>query len=512
MVTIKPSQYRVFKLDQVPVEGQTGTAEDPQRPITQKPVRCKDQAHFTSPEAIRLPQGLIGSRCTGQVSIAGQEFSCLLDTGLKVTTIPISIYNQHFSHQPVKPLCDLLQVEGAAGQEVPYLGYIEVTITFPKEFIGAETDVCTLALVVPDVRQGFHAQVLIGMNTLDPLYEQHLESEFARYKPSQHGYGAVLHLLQLRHQQTQEESTGVVRLAGASPLEVPAGCIMVIKGSVRTGLPSTGRCALVEQPPTPLPRGLCVRNCLVALPSHGPHRIPVVITNEFDQSITLQALGIIAELSGSPQILTQGVSPTQVQNPEESNLEFDFGDSPIPPDWKEQIVSKLKQIPGVFSHHDLDFGRTDRVKHHIHLHDGTPFKHRARPIHPRDIEAVREHLQDLLKTGVIRECESPFSSPIVVIRKKNGDVRLCIDYRKLNLHTVKDNYALPNLEESFAALTGSRWFSVLDLKSGYYQIEMAEVDKPKTAFVTPLGFFQLNATRRNQCAKYISAAYGAVHG
>lgn len=93
---------------------------------------------------------------------------------------------------------------------------------------------------------------------------------------------------------------------------------------------------------------------------------------------------------------------------------------------------------------------------------------------------------------MIRESESPFSSPIVVVHKKNGDVRLCIDYRKLNLHTVKDNYALPNLEESFTALTGSRWFSVLNLKSRYYQIEMAEVDKPKTAFITPLGFWEFN--------------------
>lgn len=145
--------------------------------------------------------------------------------------------------------------------------------------------------------------------------------------------------------------------------------------------------------------------------------------------------------------------------------------------WKERIQNKLNEISNVFSHHDLDFGCTDKVNHHIKLHDTTPFKHRARPIHPQDIEAVRQHLRDLLESGVIRESESPFSSPIVVVRKKNSDIRLCIDYMKLNLQTVKDAYALPNLEESFSALTGSRWFSVLDLKSGYYQIEMARPTK-----------------------------------
>lgn len=151
---------------------------------------------------------------------------------------------------------------------------------------------------------------------------------------------------------------------------------------------------------------------------------------------------------------------------------------------------KLNAMSDVFSHHDLDFGCASHVKHHINLHDNTPFKHRARPIHPQDLEAVRKHLEEL--AGVIRESESSFSSPLVVDRKKNGDIRLCIDYRKLNLQTIKDAYALPNLEESFSALTGSKWFSVLDLKSGYYQMEMHEADKPKTAFVTPLGFWEFN--------------------
>lgn len=120
------------------------------------------------------------------------------------------------------------------------------------------------------------------------------------------------------------------------------------------------------------------------------------------------------------------------------------------------------------------------------------FKHRARPIHPHNVEAVHKHLQELLETGVIRKSESPFSSPIVVVRTKNGQVRLCVDYRNLNLQTVKDAYALPRLDDTFTALSGSKWFSTLDLKSGYYQIEVEESDKPKTAFICPLGFWEFN--------------------
>lgn len=147
----------------------------------------------------------------------------------------------------------------------------------------------------------------------------------------------------------------------------------------------------------------------------------------------------------------------------------------------------------MYSHCMIWFiNHTDKVKHHINLRDNTPFKQRARPIHPQDVNAVRRHLKELLDAGVIRESESPFASPIVVVRKKNNDVRLCIVFRKLNSQTVKDAYALPNLEEAFSALSGSKWFSVVDLKSGFYQIEMEEADKPKTAFVCPLGFYEFN--------------------
>lgn len=175
-----------------------------------------------------------------------------------------------------------------------------------------------------------------------------------------------------------------------------------------------------------------------------------------------------------------------------TRLSFDFGDSPLSPEWRERVTDMLNSMPDVFSQHDLDFGHTDKVKHCNKLSDETPFKQRARPIHPNDVDAVRQHLQELLDSRIIRESESPFASPIVIVRKKNGSVRLCVDYQKLNLQTIKDAYALPKLEEAFSSLSGSKWFSVLDQKSGYYQVEMDETDKHKTVFVCPLGFWEFN--------------------
>jgi len=78
----------------------------------------------------------------------------------------------------------------------------------------------------------------------------------------------------------------------------------------------------------------------------------------------------------------------------------------------------------------------------------------------------------------------------VVVRKKNGKIRMCVDFRTLNRRTVPDQYTVPRIEDALACLSGSKWFSVLDLWSGYYQVPMADSDKDKTAFICPAGFFQ----------------------
>lgn len=476
--------------------GQTGARGDQICPKEKKKiVKCAEMSQLKIKNAtIQLPKGLVGSKCSAVIQIAGQNYHCLLDTGSQVTTIPVSFYNQSLSDHPVKPLYNLLQVEGAAGQSVPYLGYVEMTIGFHKEFLGEEIDVPTLALVVPDGHSEGSSIVLVGMNTLEPLYEQYTSSDISNFQPMTQGYCAVLKLLQLKYQLSKLGRAGSVKLLSQTPVLIPSGQTIVLEGSARIDSPTTVQWAVIEHPISPLPGGLCVQNCLITLPTHAPYKVPVLVMNESEQDVLIPPMTVIADIGISPTILAQHTVNTSLvqEGSQRSTLELNFGESPIPPEWKERVTSKLNQMPEVFSHHNLDFGCTDQVKHHIKLHDETSFKLRARPIHPRDIEAVRSHLRDLLEADIIRESESPFASPIVVIRKRNGDVRLCIDYRKLNLQTVKDAYALPNLEESFSALTGSRWFTVLDLKSGYYQIQMSEADKAKTAFVTPLGFWEWN--------------------
>ncbi|KAL7868508.1 hypothetical protein SRHO_G00098920 [Serrasalmus rhombeus] len=481
-----------FKLTSVSVEGQTETVQR-RRPYPNRSLVDSKAARATYHK--QLPSRLVGTKCTSNVTINGRSYNCLLDTGSQVTTIPQSFYETYLPHAECKPLNDLLEVEAANGQLVPYSGYIELNITFPESFLGTSIEVPTLALVVPDKCGSAQSPLLIGTNTLDALYEKYCEECSANYQSQHHGYKMVLKTLEVRHKQTEDSKVSDVRLCSEEPQVIPAHQSLVLDGSVTTRGPE--KQFVLQQPTTSLPGGLIVTSSLLTLPNKPQTKLPVMLKNESNHDIILTPKRVIAELHAVQQVLPSAPSTgSSVPNPPSpvpnSGVQFDFADSPIPEEWKERVTCKLNAIPEVFAQHDLDFGHSSKVRHHIRLSDETPFKQRARPIHPQDINAVRRHLEELLEAGVIRESESSFSSPIVVVRKKNGDVRLCVDYRKLNLQTVKDAYALPNLEETFSVLTGSQWFSVLDLKSGYYQIELNEADKHKTAFVCPLGFWEFN--------------------
>ena len=157
-----------------------------------------------------------------------------------------------------------------------------------------------------------------------------------------------------------------------------------------------------------------------------------------------------------------------------------------------EVRALLHKYSNVFATHDGDLGCTDLLSHEIPLHDDIPIRQRYRRVPPCEYEAVKAHINQLLEAQVIRESSSPYASPIVLVRKKDGSLRLCVDYRLLNSKTRKDAFPLPRIEESLDALSGARWFSTLDLASGYNQVPVAEQDKPKTAFCTPFGLFEWN--------------------
>ena len=103
---------------------------------------------------------------------------------------------------------------------------------------------------------------------------------------------------------------------------------------------------------------------------------------------------------------------------------------------------------------------------------------------------IIEKVTEMLRQGIIRPSFSPWASPVVLVKKKSGDYRFCIDYRRLNAVTKRDVYPLPRMDDVFDRLAGAKFFSSLDLMSGYWQVPVAEADRSKTAFITPDGLYE----------------------
>ena len=146
----------------------------------------------------------------------------------------------------------------------------------------------------------------------------------------------------------------------------------------------------------------------------------------------------------------------------------------------------------LFATEITDLGSTNIVEHTIYTPNTNPVKHNLRRYGLEQNEFMKEEIQKMLEAGIIRPTQSPWNSPPVIVAKKNGKLRFCIDYRKLNDVTIKDAYPLPNITETLDSFHGARYFSTLDLASGYWQVAIAEEDKPKTAFKTKFGHFEFN--------------------
>ena len=157
---------------------------------------------------------------------------------------------------------------------------------------------------------------------------------------------------------------------------------------------------------------------------------------------------------------------------------------------KEQFDKLLDNNTDLFAATNSDLGRTHVTEHVIDTQAAMPIKQPPRRLPPFKREEVDKQVEELLQHGRIEPCNSPWSSPIVLARKSDGNYRLCIDYRQLNAVTVKDAQPLPRSDDILESLGGAQWFSCLDMAAGYWQVPVRKSDRPKTAFVTHKGQFQ----------------------
>ena len=138
----------------------------------------------------------------------------------------------------------------------------------------------------------------------------------------------------------------------------------------------------------------------------------------------------------------------------------------------------------IFSLERNEIGCTDATEHIIELlpEQDEPFKERFRRIAPHKVEEVRQHIQEMLDGGAIQPSQSPWCTAVVLVQKKDGTLMFCIDFRQLNARTKKDSYPIPKCPDTVESLVGARYFSTMDLKSGFWQVKVSEESRQYTAF------------------------------
>ena len=213
------------------------------------------------------------------------------------------------------------------------------------------------------------------------------------------------------------------------------------------------------------------------------HKEPVNPTEE-EESAVVDRIAAMPE-NELEKVIEKPSNHTQLDDEVEQILRM--AATGMPDQERGKLRELVREYRDVFALTNSELGITDIVHHRIETGDSKPIKLPPHRISPAKIPVIQKELQEMLNQGVVQPSNSPYSAPIVLVKKKDGSTRFCVDYRKLNDVTIKDAFRIPKIDQTFDALRGAKFFSSLDLASGYWQVPVAPEHRNKTAFVTPDG-------------------------
>ena len=458
---------------------------------------CDDPCIPTSQPSKDLLTLLVGTSPIVTCKLGDVPVKLLVDSGSMVTTVSEDFFNQHLRGLVDEPKdgSHFLRLRAANGLECPYVGYVVLDI----EVMG---QTAKKGILIQKNNPGsYHG--LLGTNVLDGL---------PGYQEWKQSLGNTTQGL------TEQISGAPVRVAGQNTVRIPAQSFV----NVRATGPESKGLVVVEPLQNPVQGGAAVVSTLLK-PDGALYTVRVMNVSSSD--VWLRPRTIIGEAHGVDYTLDRHVNFTdrdgelvvQVSQVASENIQPPRVRTDIHRQSSQDLLKKmdcstilnktqrcqletlLEEFSDVFAADEDDLGCTQSATHRIQLEDNRPVKLPYRRIPPAFLQEVKDHLQQLLQQGVIRESNSPYSSAVVLARKKSGSLRMCVDYRALNQKTIKDSFPLPRIEECLDNLSGAQLFSTLDLKSAYAQVPIAEEDKHKTAFSTPLGLFEYNRMPYGLC-------------
>lgn len=163
---------------------------------------------------------------------------------------------------------------------------------------------------------------------------------------------------------------------------------------------------------------------------------------------------------------------------------------PISESERTELINLLTEYSNCFARDTSELGCSNLAQMRIKLSSDQPIYYRPYRLSHTEQQIVTTKIAELLDAGIITDSESSYASPVILVRKKNGDSRLCVDYRALNAVTIRDRYPLPNIDDQVSKLAGKYYFTSLDMAQGYHQVPICPEDRHKTAFITPQGHYE----------------------
>ncbi len=421
-----------------------------------------------------------------------------------MTVLPETIFRELSSGRPaLQDVTKWLKVLAANGEELPYIGYTELDL----DILGVQLGRVGVLVSKSSGTNSAQPTGLLGCNVLREVRAA-LKERFGRgylaSGPLEEDTPWVHALLAYEIEERTSAPTGFAKLGGRVPVCVPARSSKVLTCTTRQATRGSTEVLVqaIHDTAGNLPRNLAVVDTFSSVEGglvsakvvnvgeedvwiRPKSRIGVVSQGKVLQSeeCTIQETrdSILVDLGSRSEAHT---NRTTAEPPDERPLPFEIhiDDSAIDPEQRRQLTALLRKYEDTFCQSEEDLGFTKTVKHRIPTKSDHPICVPHRRVPPHQMAEVKTHLQKLLKQKIIRPSTSPYAAPVVVVRKKDGSIRLCVDYRALNEKTRRDAYPLPRIDEALDSLKGAKYFSSIDLAQGYHQVAIEEEDIPKTAF------------------------------
>ena len=438
---------------------------DSSEPTTQAKQPINKKAVKRAGHNYEHPIDLIdsGMYCCG--ILHGVGITALIDSGATATMISDTVYNK--LPQKKRPLLRAVEsrMVAANGEDIGMA-------TFTLSFHGKQFQ-------LPAIVANINTEVVLGLD-----FMQKFSCNLNIKDCTINAEDMVINCF-------MKGKMGCYRIAAAETISIPSNNEIVVPGNISGKGICLETVGIIEPNEQLIEKKRVLSGRVLAKASET---VPVCLMNPTDSPVVIRKGTTIGMFEPVDDINENHSQHNEGRNTKELSAQLqmllDKSSKYLNRTQKYKLKEMLINYQDVFALNDEDMGFTDTIKHQIDTNGSRPIKQRMRRLPHQMAEEADKQVDDMLKRGVIEKSSSPWAAGVVLGKKKDGSFRFCVDYRALNDVTVKDSYPLPKIDETLDSLTGVKWFSTLDLYSGYWQVGMEADDKPKTAFITRKGLYQ----------------------